>query len=1165
MKKITFLNIFLMMFFISGYAQFGCGEAVVITNGFTQNAITTPGDGGEENWADLPAGTSIDQYYWNDDVYLFQYTAGATDESVSMTTFSRSSWNGIGIFSSCTGNSFSGELAAVGSSGGNVTKTVTATVAAGQTVYIATGQWGSPNNLDFDVVSFSANPIVLPPNCNVALISPANNATAAPVNGILAWTAATGSPTGYKLRVGTTSGGIEVGEFVLGNITTYNIPGLLAGDTTYYVTIIPTNGNGDAAACTEYSFTTGPTPIEGVLCENAIIIGALPYNTVDNTSNYEDIYYEETPGASGCGSTSSYLNGNDVVYSYTSTFSGTMKLQLTGAGTYTGVFIYGSCSDIGVNCLGGAVNGFAGGPMMLEEFPVETGETYYIVISTWATPQTTAYTLDIIENTCTNGAATYTVVSDCANGEQFVVDVNITDLGSATSMTVNDNQGSAPQTVSATGIVTFGPYPNTTPVIFTVNNDQDETCFLTSPSRTQAVCPPVNDTCEGAIDLTNETSPLMSTTVGATNTNLTVCNNSNEEVANIYSDVYYSILVPSGSLLTIGVTATNYDTANVVFYGDCDNRTSIACFDDPNLRQVQWTNTTGQDQTVYWIQDGWSGAGTFTLAWSVIACTPSEATYTVVSDCENGEQFNVDVNVTNLGSATSVTISDNQGSAPQVASATGNITFGPYPNTTSVIFTVVNDQDDNCTLTSPARTQDACPPNCDEAEVITACDEEVTAILAGPGAWSTSACGYSTPGVEQVYSFTPTETGVYQLEVVSTSSNFANFQYHYIDYAWKEANGVCSATGWTCIDDLYTTGITTIGTLTAGVEYLFLLDSEAVTERTHTFKIKCLPTCTNGTSTYTIVSDCENGEQFFVNVNVTSLGTATSVTVSDDQGSEPQVVTETGMLTFGPYPNGEPVIFTNANDGDETCVWSSGAINQVNCPPANDECINAIGLTVGAVFADNEIVGTNLGATRNPNDHDPTTETIGCDTYNFNTNGKDVWYKAIVPLSGTLTIETAFNDDEDFDDTSLYIYTGSCEDFVYVQCSGDISSLLENYFSKTVLTGLVPGEEVTARVFGYNGSAGSFKISAYDASLTNAQFDSNTFKVYPNPVKDVLNLSYTQNISSVEVFNMLGQQVLAKSVNDTQGQVDMSNLATGAYIVKIASENQIKTVKVLKQ
>ena len=259
MKKFTLLGILLTLFSFSSYAQFGCGSAVVLTNGFTQSAITTPGNGGLQDWNTNPTGTSISASYWDDDVYLFQYTAGAIDESISMTTFSRSSWNGIGIFSTCTGTTFSGELAAVGTTGANTTKTVTAIVAAGTTVYIATGQWGTPNNLDFDVVSFSATPITMPPNCSSELTTPTNGTMMASTSGNLSWTAATGNPSGYKISMGTTAGGTDIlNAFPVGNVLTYNV-GTLLPATTYFVKIIPTNSNGDATGCTEYSFTTcGP-------------------------------------------------------------------------------------------------------------------------------------------------------------------------------------------------------------------------------------------------------------------------------------------------------------------------------------------------------------------------------------------------------------------------------------------------------------------------------------------------------------------------------------------------------------------------------------------------------------------------------------------------------------------------------------------------------------------------------------------------------------------------------------------------------------------------------------------------------------------------------------------------------------------------------------------
>lgn len=84
-------------------------------------------------------------------------------------------------------------------------------------------------------------------------------------------------------------------------------------------------------------------------------------------------------------------------------------------------------------------------------------------------------------------------------------------------------------------------------------------------------------------------------------------------------------------------------------------------------------------------------------------------------------------------------------------------------------------------------------------------------------------------------------------------------------------------------------------------------------------------------------------------------------------------------------------------------------------------------------------------------------------------------------------------------------------------------------------------------------------------SLGTVGFDKNTFNVYPNPVKDVLNVSFTQNISNVAVYNLLGQEVLVKKMNDNKGQVDMSSLPIGTYLVKVNTENAVKTIKVIKE
>jgi len=85
-----------------------------------------------------------------------------------------------------------------------------------------------------------------------------------------------------------------------------------------------------------------------------------------------------------------------------------------------------------------------------------------------------------------------------------------------------------------------------------------------------------------------------------------------------------------------------------------------------------------------------------------------------------------------------------------------------------------------------------------------------------------------------------------------------------------------------------------------------------------------------------------------------------------------------------------------------------------------------------------------------------------------------------------------------------------------------------------------------------------------NVTLSVGGFDNASFNYYPNPVTDVLTVSYSNAISEIVVYNLLGQQVLIAKPNATQTQVDLSGLNTGTYMVKVTSDEVTKTVKVVK-
>lgn len=140
---------------------------------------------------------------------------------------------------------------------------------------------------------------------------------------------------------------------------------------------------------------------QGSLCEDPIVIASLPFSTTDDTANYLDSYDPQTTTHPTCTTTTYgnyYHGGNDVIYSFTPTFTGTIMVEIPNAIGWTGMFIYNNCADIGVT-YAACATGVSAGLRTISNFAVTQGQTYFIFISSWPTPQTVAYTLNVVDTT----------------------------------------------------------------------------------------------------------------------------------------------------------------------------------------------------------------------------------------------------------------------------------------------------------------------------------------------------------------------------------------------------------------------------------------------------------------------------------------------------------------------------------------------------------------------------------------------------------------------------------------------------------------------------------------------------------------------------------------------------------------------------------------------
>ncbi|WP_026450645.1 T9SS type A sorting domain-containing protein [Aequorivita capsosiphonis] len=77
-------------------------------------------------------------------------------------------------------------------------------------------------------------------------------------------------------------------------------------------------------------------------------------------------------------------------------------------------------------------------------------------------------------------------------------------------------------------------------------------------------------------------------------------------------------------------------------------------------------------------------------------------------------------------------------------------------------------------------------------------------------------------------------------------------------------------------------------------------------------------------------------------------------------------------------------------------------------------------------------------------------------------------------------------------------------------------------------------------------------------------FTADKFSVYPNPVKDMLNIKSAASVDNVVVYDILGKVVLQENPGKISPAINMSGLASGTYMVNVTIGGSSKMVKVLK-
>ncbi|KUJ63149.1 hypothetical protein AR687_03050 [Flavobacteriaceae bacterium CRH] len=84
-------------------------------------------------------------------------------------------------------------------------------------------------------------------------------------------------------------------------------------------------------------------------------------------------------------------------------------------------------------------------------------------------------------------------------------------------------------------------------------------------------------------------------------------------------------------------------------------------------------------------------------------------------------------------------------------------------------------------------------------------------------------------------------------------------------------------------------------------------------------------------------------------------------------------------------------------------------------------------------------------------------------------------------------------------------------------------------------------------------------------TLSTPDFVLPDFKYYPNPVQHTLTIKNSTAIDEIEIFSVSGKSILTKKINNTNSEIDLSNVSSGFYFLKVKAEGQTKTIKIVKK
>lgn len=702
---------------------------------------------------------------------------------------------------------------------------------------------------------------------------------------------------------------------------------------------------------------------------------------------------------------------------------------------------------------------------------------------------------------CMPPTVTYSTDNDCVN-DQFSLFILVSDTGDASSLSlVYTVNGGGLTVVNDIGLgnTVLGPFPLGASINVTVAHADNAACNVSFTGITNLPCAIESCGPDNYTHCYGNSENYVVHYQGTSTSPLTLHFNS----GGISPSGNDQLIIRDGLLLTDPILYTGVGNA-----GDLTGVTVVSTNPDHALTLSMTSNTSFSCA-----DGGVSPEWDYTVG--CLDCSPATAgAGTVEQNCDLGT-YTVSVPISDMGSADTLYIYNDLGVPPTMVLGPGTYTAGPF-SVNALATLHISGGNQLCDVALGSFGSVGCP---------------VLIDCTGP-LYSATYCYNNYDARSWLYQ----SSGGQPLALQFSAGVIENVAYdHLVIHDGTDATGpvlwqhLATANEPLAGISVVSTGPAIFMEMTSD-NTVSCADGFLGAASTWEWTVGCMD-CTNPTASYAVQGDCQH-HRFYVDVNVSDLGTADSLRLVTSMSADTLDGIGLGNTTLGPFPIGESVTLTLLNSTNELC-----RINSPQLTYALDSCV---------ILA-----------------CDPTMTT---DCYS---NGDTTWYTYTSGMNVPISISFLAGDMLDGDQVQLYNGLDTTAQLVYAgNYGGNLTGLaLTSSNLSNAITLLVISDGAGSCATGEATAALQWSVGC--GLVGQAEHVAAHPSVYPVPTTGQLGVYWPAELAAPRAWrlvDMVGRTVAnadPAQLNGTNWSLDLSGVSVGRYVLHVVSNAGTTALPVL--